>query len=33
MNEWRILGAMGLLLWQLESWTNAAFWIIGKLWE
>ena len=31
--EWRMLGGMCLLLWQLESWTGVAYWVIGKLWE
>lgn len=31
--EWRMLFAMCLLLWQLESWTGVAYWVIGKLWE
>jgi len=33
MNEWRLLFVLGLLLWQLNSWTGIAFWIIEKLFE
>lgn len=31
--EWRLLFAMCLLLWQLDSWTGVAFWIIERLFE
>ena len=31
--EWRLLFAMCLLLWQLDSWSGVAFWIIERLFE
>ena len=33
MNEWRLLFVLFLLLWQLNSWTEIAFWIIDKLFQ
>jgi len=29
--EMRMLFGMGMLLWQLENWTEISFWIIGIL--
>ena len=33
MDDWRLLFALCLLLWQLNSWTEMAFWMIEKLFE